>query len=248
MISVYHSASFTVKATRVIDDQLYPCTLDVSFEIDDEDADDTEFEIFISKAKLWFEQIVNHSVMFGITEDDSVRMLFGEDGEFRVSNRLFACPSTPSDQLLSVLFLAKLRAMATDGLDIHTVSIHSDNAYNLTMTAAGDTEGNLPTARELFGPDVLLYFEEMWWDRADASIFDAPVPKGAKKEDRPAWALKFDMSAYDETEEEKEPPVEDKSKPKAKRKPKASTADPKNSTVAFTPTVISGGKDNDKTK
>jgi hypothetical protein len=167
VIQLSHSFS----AIRILEDTLIPTYWTVTAEIiGEKPLDSFEFQFGLEKIKFWFMNIINQSIIFSADNEFAFESLLDTSSNWPV-----ICPSTPTDDILALVWHAKCSALADGAFFIGNFKVKSDTANNLTYIYIGESAPNLPTATDWFaGPS---YFDKPWWERGDSSTFDLdPTP------------------------------------------------------------------------
>jgi hypothetical protein len=172
---------------------LIPTELSVIANIErTEESTDAEVELGLSKVKYWFEHVINKTIAFGRDNLTALDMLLDDDGTPRVGNIFLMAPDDPIDEILGVLFQAKMNALSGGSFVVEAIDIKSDNLAGISFTLSGDHAAHLPQTMEewLGGPS---YFSVPWWLRDDASTLDAYSMDDSEEPKRPAWAYSLDF-------------------------------------------------------
>lgn len=222
--------SFEVILLRLIQNVIVPSHFIIGANLDrGETATDAEMELALAKCRYWFDNVVSKSIAFGRDNNVAFDMLIEDDGTPRVGNLFMMVPDVPSDEMLGVLFQAKMNALSRGAFIVEALEIKSDNMSGVSFTVVGDHAAYLPTTMDewLAGPS---YFEKPWWLRDDASTFDMYAMDETTRDQKPSWAFSLDF--LDKSKSDKPIKVEG-----------ASVIRP-----SFQPQVIKGGKDDPKPK
>lgn len=218
---VFTTMTYTITFTRVIDNIIVPSELKliIDFEPHDEITDD-ELDKSLGKIKYWMENIVSRSLVFCRDNEAAVNMFVDDHGNPRSGNVILLTPDEPDDPHLAALIQAKLSALSGHLIDFGPIEVQSShNQYGLGFTFSGDALSILPGIKDWIGERS--YFADPWWNRDDGSTMDLIPEEGADLSIRPPWAFEFRVKT---PEINKEPTV---------IRPR------------FSPTIISGGKEED---
>lgn len=145
---------------------------------DDDDHSQEDFELLISRCRTWFSEVVSNSLIFSINNTYAFKCIF-EDG-IQVSNNFpMITPGDPTDDMLCMMFQAKLNAFA-EGMaasfgvvELHTVRPPMDD---ITSVYCGWAYDDLPAMVDWIGEKA--YHTAPWWARNDGSTMDlVPDPE-----------------------------------------------------------------------
>jgi hypothetical protein len=180
-----------VKIVRMIGGNLIPSVLKIGADVSPtEKASPDDLQNCMAKINFWFSSIVSRCVAFSYNNDVALSMFVAEDGTNRTDNMLLIAPGDPTDDMLAVLFQAKMRALCNGAIDFDVVDVKSDNSMGLGFTFIGQSLNILPTMEEWVG--VPNFFDEPWWERNDGSTLDVCPPPEADLTKKPQWAFNLD--------------------------------------------------------
>jgi hypothetical protein len=179
--------SHSFSAIRIIEETLIPTNWKVSIEIIGEKSINSfDFQLGLEKIKFWFMNMINQAIIFSADNEFAFKSLLDTSTNWPVS-----CPSTPTDDVLALVWHAKCSALAKDAFYIGNIKVTSDTANNLSFIFVGDSEPDLPTSKDWFqGPS---YFSEPWWNRDDSSTFDLDPVEGADLNEKPDCFFSLDF-------------------------------------------------------
>jgi hypothetical protein len=189
---VYTTYNFELKLIRCLENMLVPTTLKVAAEfIAIEDADEDDIDFAFTKIRYWLDYVVSKSVVFSHDNSSAIEMFIDESTNSRLGNVMVLTPEEPDDQHLAAILQAKLTALAGGSLIFGPMELTSDNIVGLTFTFIGDSSAVLPSNEEWAG--TRTYFDEPWWNRDDGSTLDVLPPEDADLSIKPSWAFNFDF-------------------------------------------------------
>lgn len=218
--------TFEVSLIRVIANYLVASEFSISSSVERvEGTTDADFDYALTKWRYWFENAVNKCVAFDTNNDNALSILLDEDSAKRVGNVLMLTPDDPSDEVLGALFQSKMNALGGGKVICVAMEIQSSNMQGLSFTLVGDHAPYLPATTEawLGGPS---FYTTPWWTRDDGSCIDVLVTEDVDTSVRPPWAPSLDFLDRTRTQRDRTP-----------------VALP--GRQSFSPTIISGGKDDD---
>jgi hypothetical protein len=209
----------TLSLVRIVGTNILPSNITLKADIypSSEDVKEDDFDLALSKAKFWLENIASRCVVFSKNNPTALKLLLDDDGKVICNNLLMMTPTEPTDDQLGVLFQSKLTALSGGVMSYGDIQVKSSNYSDLTFTFVGDTEDVLPENEEWVGPRS--YFDAPWWNRDDSSTMDIVPPADADLNEKPVWAYSLDFLSQ------------------AFKSTKSETI-----IQGFTPTVIDGGK------
>lgn len=223
-LDLFLSFSIDVKMIRLLNNILVPTELHLSASIErSEEASDYDMELGIAKCRYWLEHVVTKTIAFNKDNDLAVEMFIDPEARTpRVANIFMLTPGEPRDELLGMIFQAKLTALSGGAFTVEAMNVESDNLNGLCFTLGGNHAAVfLPTTMEAWlGAES--YFDVPWWMRDDRSTLDVYLTEDADVTTPPAWASSLNFL------DKRTKKVED------------------NMTVIrpeFKPTIIKGGKD-----
>lgn len=189
--SLYISFTIETKIVRVIGNTLLPSKITVKADINpDDDMEQEELTLAMSKIRFWFDSIVTKTIAFAYDNDSAMGMLIDENGKNRSGNILMITPGEPSDDVLAQLFQSKVTALSGGRITFAMMEVRSDNPMGLSFVFIGDGRAILPTMENWIGKRS--FFKDPWWSRDDASTLDVIPPPDADLTKKPAWAFSLD--------------------------------------------------------
>jgi hypothetical protein len=189
------------QATRVVDRQITPVTIDIKVDLSVDGQDDDDYgerqAIALDKITYFVENILNESVM--ISGENQWAMESFIDGQDVVTNNsLVVCPEDPEDAMLGELILSKFKALSQNAFQFHSIEIQASDGRGMSFTFIGSTPGE-----EFPVLDSENWFSKPWWNRDDASAMDLTPPTGWDRNKPPRWAFSLAFLA-ERTQVEKE--------------------------------------------
>jgi hypothetical protein len=189
--AVYISLNIETRIIRVKGNNITPSRLNIRADVNpEEDMSQEDISLALSKIRFFYDNLVAKSIAFSTDNGDAVEMLINEEGRNRTSNILMITPGEPTDDLMAMLFQAKMEALSGGRISFSLVEVKSDNAHGLTFVFVGDNENMLPDMDTWIGERS--YFDRPWWNRDDASTLDVEPPEDADLTKKPAWAFSLD--------------------------------------------------------
>lgn len=193
---LYLNYKIEFKATRIMDNVLYPTfytlSSDVWFNMDHLDVTERDYQLNLTLIKIdfFFKNIVDNSVMYGALNNWADEF-FLKNNEIQAGNVLIKCPLEPSDDHLAMLLQCKMNALSKNNLMFGGVTITSNNSRNLSFTFVGDGDLNLPDMDEWIGERT--YFDKPWWNRDDSSTIDIIPTEDDDLAQLPSFAFDLDF-------------------------------------------------------
>jgi len=182
-----------ITMVRLMEDHFLPSQISIKAQIYPlKGSNDQDLEIAFQKVSFWLDNVVSRCIAFKRSNEAAQKMLISE-GKNNSSNMLMLTPEEPTDEMMAILFQAKMTALSEHKIAFGSVEIKSNNWTGLRFTFLGDASESLPNMDEWVGSPN--YFDEPWWNRDDASTLDVVIDSSTDTTTKPAWAYKLDFIA-----------------------------------------------------
>lgn len=190
--------SISLEGIRIFDNILIPSPLNLEFEflpirarknnLENQILQDMTYE----KMTFWLDNVCPGSVYVSSTN------IWGLDMATELGNNLVMTPDEPMDDLLAILFHAKISAILKDYFIIQNMRVDGFPASRVKYDFVLTNEGYpLPNMVDFIG-DEAREKEPCWWHRSDPTTFD--LPEEVKESiDSPSIQLYSNLS-FDEIE------------------------------------------------
>ncbi len=213
---------FTVNIVKLQDRRFIPVSykFKMEFGINDSVEDFSNIDEHFAKIKYFIDHRFDHSLVIS-NDDDYAKALFYNQAP---ANNMVISPFDPDDHVITLLLQSKFEAISNDELVFLSSDVSTNSIRGLSHHIDLLPDSLLPTTKEWF--PTPNYFEKPWWKRNDISTVDSMVGEDEDLTDLPDWAKNISFKAE-----------ENASYKEIIKKP---------AKQAFNPTIIKGGKDDNR--
>lgn len=179
-------------ALKVIENTVSAEPLTLSVKLAIEDIGHEHADYLINKLKFWMDQLLDNTFVFDAGREAGFKIAFP------TTNNLMTCPGEPTDTLLTLLLLRKLKSIVPDGLVFLAVEIKNDYSNSsATITSLRVTE-ELPEFANEYCALELYPEEKSWWNRNDCFTYEFPLVDDVSKEEAYADSVHDIFKEFDE--------------------------------------------------
>lgn len=158
---------------RIFDNILIPAPVNLEFEFIPLMAHKNDFknkvlqDMAFDKINFWVNEICHGSVYVSSQNE------WGVEAASQMGNNIILTPDDPMDDLLAILFHAKISAICSDMFLIKGIKLDGFPNSRVKYTFVLNEEGYpLPNMEEFIG---IKSMSPCWWNRDDPTTFDLPA-------------------------------------------------------------------------
>lgn len=168
--------TYKFKTTRILGNTVasFSSSFKLDFNFSAESSDD-ELEDALSNIRRLFSVGLNNSVVFSYTSKIGNSLIFSSD---KIDNLPIGLWDEPSDPVLAIAILSKIKALSNGAIIPRTAIITSDNEEMCENIITIDELEHIPSMQDLFGEHAPS--PDAWWARNDGSTFDVAIPPDYK--------------------------------------------------------------------
>jgi len=177
MNSFSFSYKNTLKIVRILDSTFMPefLTFEIGFtqveKIEEENIEEICQNTFI-KIDFFIKTVLDNAIFVEHIDPLCEELLMADNETTTVDNTIVLCPSPPTDTIIALLLLSKLKTISNAVFDVKNIKLGKLVENHMTVEYDGNPATILPT-KDQWVSNEGFSFDKSWWERDDISTFDA---------------------------------------------------------------------------